>query len=70
MLGNTLPTPLYVLYQEKFGFSTLMITVIFAVYAAGVMVALCLWRRIRPAGRRPVLLAGLAFSAISAVAFL
>ena len=71
MLGNTLPTPLHVLYQEKFGFSTLMITVIFAVYAAGVMVALVLFGRASDQlGRRRVLLAGLACSAISAVAFL
>jgi hypothetical protein len=33
MMGTTLPTPLYVLYRERFGFSELMITVIFATYA-------------------------------------
>jgi predicted MFS family arabinose efflux permease len=71
MLGNTLPTPLYVLYQEKFGFSTLMITVIFAVYAAGVLVALVLFGRASDQlGRRRVLLPGLACAALSAVAFL
>ena len=35
MLGTTLPTPLYPLYQRHFGFSELTITVIFATYAAG-----------------------------------
>ena len=30
MLGTTLPTPLYGLYRQQFGFSELMITVIFA----------------------------------------
>jgi MFS family permease len=71
MLGNTLPTPLYVLYEEKFGFSTLMITVIFAVYAAGVMFALVFFGRASDKlGRRRVLLAGLACAALSAVAFL
>ncbi len=71
MLGTTLPTPLYVLYQDKLGFSTLMITVIFAVYAAGVLMALLLFGRASDAlGRRRVLLPGLACSALSAVAFL
>ena len=40
MVGTTLPTPLYSLYQRKFGFSELMITVIFAVYAAGVIASI------------------------------
>ncbi len=71
MLGTTLPTPLYVLYQQKLGFSALMITVIFAVYAAGVLLALLLFGRASDAlGRRRVLLPGLACAALSAVAFL
>jgi MFS family permease len=71
MLGTTLPTPLYVLYQEKLGFSPLMITVIFAVYAAGVLLALVLFGRASDQlGRRRVLLPGLVCSALSAVAFL
>ena len=35
MLGTTLPTPLYSLYREQFGFSELMITVIFATVRGG-----------------------------------
>jgi ABC-type sugar transport system permease subunit len=35
MLGTTLPTPLYGLYQRRFGFSAGVRTVIFATYAAG-----------------------------------
>jgi len=70
-LGNTVPTPLYVIYQHKFGFSTLMITVIFAVYATGVVLALVLFGRASDLlGRRHVLLAGLVCAALSAVAFL
>ena len=30
MMGTTLPTPLYALYRQRFGFSELMITVVFA----------------------------------------
>ena len=71
MLGTTLPTPLYSLYQRRFGFSELMITVIFATYAAGVIAALLLFGRLSDeVGRRPVLFLGLAISALSAVSFL
>ncbi len=71
MLGTTLPTPVYALYKQNLGFSELMITVIFAAYAFGVIAALFLagsWSD--QVGRRRMLLAGLAFSAVSAVAFL
>ena len=71
MLGTPLPTPLYVFYQAEFGFSTLMVTVIFATYAVGVIAALLLFGRLSDeVGRRRVLLPGLALSALSAVAFL
>ncbi|MEV4739328.1 MFS transporter [Streptomyces sp. NPDC049555] len=71
MCGTTLPTPLYALYQRELGFSSLMITVIFAVYAVGVIAALLLLGQLSDVvGRRPVLLAGLVLSAASAACFL
>jgi MFS family permease len=71
MLGTTLPTPLYGLYRQQFGFSELMITVIFATYAAGVIASLVLFGRLSDQiGRRRVLLPGLVLSALSAVCFL
>ena len=71
MLGTTLPTPLYALYRARFGLSELTITVIFATYAAGVIAALLFLGRLSDQiGRRPVLLAGLILSALSAVTFL
>ncbi|MFK0024830.1 MFS transporter [Streptomyces sp. NPDC090798] len=71
MAGTTLPTPLYGLYQEKFGFSELTVTVVYAVYAFGVIGVLLLTGNSSDAvGRRPLLLWGLAFSAASAVCFL
>ncbi|MET9384270.1 MFS transporter [Streptomyces sp. NPDC002928] len=71
MTGTTLPTPLYGLYQEKFGFSELTVTVVYAVYAFGVIGVLLLAGSASDAvGRRPVLLWGLGFAAASAVCFL
>uniref|UniRef100_A0AAU2K300 MFS transporter n=1 Tax=Streptomyces sp. NBC_00049 TaxID=2903617 RepID=A0AAU2K300_9ACTN len=71
MAGTTLPTPLYGLYQQKFGFSELVVTVVYAVYAFGVIGVLLLAGNASDVvGRRPVLLAGLGFAAASAVCFL
>ncbi|MCM2430024.1 MFS transporter [Streptomyces sp. RKAG337] len=71
MAGTTLPTPLYGLYQEKFGFSELTVTVVYAVYALGVIGVLLLAGNASDVvGRRPVLLAGLGFALASAVCFL
>lgn len=71
MLGATMPTALYSTYQHNFGFSLLTVTVIFAMYAFGVLAALLAfgtWSDVL--GRRPVLLMGLAFAALSDVVFL
>ncbi|MEV4428876.1 MFS transporter [Streptomyces sp. NPDC049602] len=71
MTGTTLPTPLYPLYQEKFGFSELTVTVVYAVYAFGVIgVLLLAGNASDTVGRRPTLLWGLGFAAASAVCFL
>jgi MFS family permease len=71
MLGTTLPTPLYGLYEQRFGFSELMVTVIFAAYAAGVIASLVLFGRLSDQlGRRRMLLPGLVLSALSAACFL
>ncbi|MFF4259109.1 MFS transporter [Streptomyces sp. NPDC001663] len=71
MAGTTLPTPLYPLYQEMFGFSELTVTVVYAVYAFGVIGVLVLMGNASDAvGRRAVLLWGLGFAAASAVCFL
>jgi len=71
MAGTTLPTPLYPAYRAEFGFSQLMVTIIYATYAVGVITALLLFGRLSDrVGRRAVLLAGLTASAASAVVFL
>ena len=40
MLGATLPTPLYPLFSQRYSFGELMVTVIFAAYAFGVIAGL------------------------------
>jgi MFS family permease len=71
MLGTTLPTPLYVIYQGRWHFSAAVVTVTFAVYAAAVIATLLLaGRSSDQAGRRPVLAAALAASALSTVVFI
>ncbi len=71
MAGGTLPSPLYPLYQAHWGFSNTTVTVIFAVYAAGVLTALIgLGRASDAAGRRPVLLLSVALATVSTLLFL
>jgi MFS family permease len=71
MIGTTLPTPLYGIYQDRLGFSLTTITVVFATYAFGVLGALLLFGRWSDAvGRRPLLLAGLLVSLVSDAIFL
>jgi len=71
MLGATLPTPLYPLYEQELGFGGVMVTCIFAAYAVGVAIALLLFGRLSDqVGRRAVLLPGLVLAAISSAVFL
>ncbi|OKI28984.1 MFS transporter [Streptomyces sp. CB03911] len=71
MTGTTVPTPLYPLYQREFGFSALMVTVIFAVYALGVVVGLLVLGRLSDEiGRRPVIAVALLLAAAAAGLFL
>jgi MFS family permease len=71
MLGTTLPTPLYVIYQGRWHFSAATVTVTFAVYAAAVMATLLLaGRSSDQAGRKPVLAVALGASALSTVVFI
>ncbi|SPJ32767.1 MFS transporter [Kushneria phyllosphaerae] len=71
MLGTTLPTPLYPIYQQRMDYSQIIITVIFAAYAVGVITALIgfgSWSD--QLGRRRLLIAGLALAVVSDVVFL
>src|ERR1700733_14396600 len=71
MLGTTLPTPLYVIYQDRWHFSAAMVTVTFAVYAAAVIATLLLAGRSSDlGGRRPVLGVAPGASGLSPVGFI
>jgi len=69
--GSTLLTPLYVIYQERFGFSHITLTLIYAVYVAGNLVALLLFGRMSDKlGRRWGALAAVLIAISSMFAFL
>ena len=68
---SAVPTPLYGLYAARDGFGSLTITVIYAIYAAGVVLALFTVGHVSDwYGRRRVMLPALALTAVSAVVFL
>jgi MFS family permease len=70
MAFSTVPTPLYVLYQQRDGFSSFVVTVVFAVYAVGVMAGLLLAGHVSDwAGRRRVLIPALGIEVLAAVLF-
>src|SRR5580765_3478307 len=71
LLSTTLPTPLYPLLAQQYGFGELRVTVIFALYAIGVVVGLIAFGNLSDdVGRKPPLLLGLALAALSALLFL
>ena len=71
MAFSTLPTPLYVLYQQRIGFDRFMVTVVFAAYAVGVVVSLLLTGHLSDQiGRRRILLPALLIEAAAALVFL
>jgi MFS family permease len=63
-VGTTIPTPLYRVYQTKLGFSSGVLTLLFAVYVFALLPLLMVVGRISDRiGRRPPLLAGFAAAA-------
>jgi MFS family permease len=68
---SAVPTPLYVLYQQRDGISNLMVTVVYAVYAVGVIGSLFLGGHLSDwVGRRRVFVPALLANAVSAVVFI
>jgi MFS family permease len=70
-LGSVIITPLYSLYQRKFGFSEITLTLIYAVYVVGNVAALLLFGQISDnLGRKRVALPALGVAGASALLFI
>jgi MFS family permease len=69
-IGAILPTPLYPLYREAFGFSTVTLTFIYATYVLGNLTALLLFGRLADQiGRRAASLPAIAIGIVSTLVF-
>src|SRR6202046_2819898 len=69
-VGAILPTPLYPLYQQAFGFSGITLTLIYAVYVLGNLIALLFFGRLADQiGRRNATLPAIGFGIAGAVVF-
>ncbi|HEX8540983.1 MAG TPA: MFS transporter [Pseudomonas sp.] len=69
--ASSAPTPLYHLYQQAWGFSAAMLTLIFAVYALTLLVALLIVGSLSDyLGRRPVIFSALLLEIISMLLFI
>lgn len=57
LFASSAPSPLYVVYQQKWGFSAIVLTAVFATYALGLLAALLVAGSVSDhLGRRPTLL--------------
>src|ERR1044072_3391503 len=69
--GSTAITPLYILYEQAFGFSKVMLTLIYAVYVVGNLTALLFFGRLSDQiGRRATALPALAILMVGALTFI
>ncbi len=70
LFASLTPSPLYHVYAERWHFSSLTLTLVYATYAFGVLATLLLAGRVSDdVGRRPVLLVALAVLMASTVSF-
>ena len=70
-MGSTLVTPLYVLYEQAFGFSELTLTLIFSAYSLGNIASLFVLGRLSDQiGRRRTALPAIGVAALATLVFL
>ena len=68
---SAVPSPLYSLYQDMWGFSDAVLTEVFAIYVVALLFSLLVFGSLSDhVGRRPVLLAAIACEAFSLLLFL
>jgi MFS family permease len=68
LLNGNLPTPLYGVYQERFGFSGTQLTLIFATYTIALIPSLLVFGQLSDrVGRRPVIVGGLGVAAVGLI---
>ncbi|ANY05266.1 MFS transporter [Pseudonocardia sp. HH130630-07] len=71
LAASSAPSPLYVVYQDRFAFTEFTLTVVFAVYVLALIAALLVAGALSDhLGRRPVLLAAIALELVSVALFL
>lgn len=70
LLSANLASPLYAVYRDRFGFDSLVLTLVFAVYALVLAPSLLLFGELSDRiGRRPVIVGGLAMGVLALVLF-
>ena len=70
LAASAAPTPLYAIYQARWGFTPITTTIVFGVYAVAVLASLLTLGKLSDhIGRRPVLLAAITVQAAALVVF-
>jgi MFS family permease len=68
--GSNLPTPLFPIYEQRYGFGSGTVTLLFGVYVAALIpVLFVIGSAADRIGRRPLLVAGIALTTVSSAAF-
>ena len=68
--GSNFPTPLFPIYEQRYGFGSGVVTLLFGVYVVSLIPTLLLLGRVADRiGRRPLLVAGIGITVVSSVAF-
>ncbi len=69
--AGSAPSPLFVVFQQQWGFSSALLTVAFAIYAIALLISLLIGGSLSDyVGRRPVVFAALLLQAVAMVIFL
>jgi MFS family permease len=71
LAASSAPSPLYVVYQQQWGFTASVLTVVFAIYVVGLLGSLLVVGALSDhVGRRPVLATAIALEMVALVLFL